>query len=261
MGNSAIGRGTAVEENKVKASSGDGSPNFLDSKVDDSTIEVASNQIIVKDKGITTAKRADGTDGEIPTWDASGVASNVAVGTVGQVLTSGGAGVAPTMQTPAGGGALELISNTVLSTANTGNIAIVPNAHYRVLVNLNLPTTTSAIRMRVNSLSTSIYKWYARLATYVVSPVIIESGDNSDTSIRFDNAANTNAVHSMDFTIDTNVVGTRTLFMMGTAHYDNQYSMFSGAVTSAITVADFEFFVDGPDTMVGNILLYKYAEV
>ena len=29
MGNSAIGRGTAIEENKVKASSGDGSPDFV----------------------------------------------------------------------------------------------------------------------------------------------------------------------------------------------------------------------------------------
>lgn len=106
MGNSAIGRGTAIEENKVKASSGDGTPGFLDGKVDDSTIAVVGNQIIVKDKGITTAKRADGTDGEIPTWDAAGVAANVAVGTVGQVLTSGGVGVAPTFQ--AAGGATQM---------------------------------------------------------------------------------------------------------------------------------------------------------
>lgn len=42
-----------------------------------------------------------GTDGEIPTFDSSGSPSFVPVGTSGQVLTSNGAGAAPTMQTPA----------------------------------------------------------------------------------------------------------------------------------------------------------------
>ena len=46
MGNSAIGRGTAVEENKVKASSGDSSPGFLEDKVDGSTIQVIGNQLV-----------------------------------------------------------------------------------------------------------------------------------------------------------------------------------------------------------------------
>jgi len=46
MGNSAIGRGTAVEENKVKASSGDSSPDFLDGKVGTS-MQVASNLLEV----------------------------------------------------------------------------------------------------------------------------------------------------------------------------------------------------------------------
>ena len=45
MGTSAIGRGTAIEENKVKASSGDGSPDFLDSKVDNDTMLVVANQL------------------------------------------------------------------------------------------------------------------------------------------------------------------------------------------------------------------------
>jgi len=50
-------------------------------------------------KAITLGMLADGTDGELITWDSSGVAAAVATGTAGQVLTSGGAGVAPTMQT------------------------------------------------------------------------------------------------------------------------------------------------------------------
>ena len=46
---------------------------------------------------------ADGTAGELMTWDAGGVASLVPTGTATDVLTSNGAGAAPTFQ--AGGGA------------------------------------------------------------------------------------------------------------------------------------------------------------
>jgi len=56
------------------------------------------------DNSVTLAKMAHGTDGELITYDATGAPANVAVGTSGQVLTSGGAGVAPTFQTAAGGG-------------------------------------------------------------------------------------------------------------------------------------------------------------
>ena len=52
---------------------------------------------------------ADGTDGELITWDATGEAVTVAVGTATHVLTSNGVGAAPTFQAAAGGG----ISNVV----------------------------------------------------------------------------------------------------------------------------------------------------
>jgi len=54
--------------------------------------------------GLPVAGLANGTDGELITWSACAVAATVAVGTVGQVLTSGGVGVAPTFQAAAGGG-------------------------------------------------------------------------------------------------------------------------------------------------------------
>ena len=44
MGNSALGRGTAVEENKVKASSG-ATPGFLDGIVDDDTMKIIADQL------------------------------------------------------------------------------------------------------------------------------------------------------------------------------------------------------------------------
>ena len=66
--------------------------------------------IMVKDDAVTTAKivndavtlakLASGTDGELITWDASGDPAAVAVGTVNHVLTSSGAGAAPTFKDP-----------------------------------------------------------------------------------------------------------------------------------------------------------------
>ena len=48
---------------------------------------------------------ADGTDGQIPTFDSAGAPAFVATGNSGEVLTSNGAGAAPTFQAAAGGGA------------------------------------------------------------------------------------------------------------------------------------------------------------
>ena len=70
--------------------------------------ELSSGETIngsyITDNSVTLAKMAHGTDGELITYDATGAPANVAVGTSGQVLTSGGVGVAPTFQTAAGGG-------------------------------------------------------------------------------------------------------------------------------------------------------------
>jgi hypothetical protein len=49
-------------------------------------------------KSLAVSKLADGTDGELITWDAAGVAAVVAAGTATHVLTSNGAGAAPTFQ-------------------------------------------------------------------------------------------------------------------------------------------------------------------
>jgi len=53
---------------------------------------------------VDVADLANGTDGELITWDAAGAPATVAVGTAGQVLTSNGAGAAPTFQAAAGTG-------------------------------------------------------------------------------------------------------------------------------------------------------------
>ena len=72
----------------------------------------------VADNSVTLAKMAGGTDGNLITYDASGDPAYVTTGTSGQVLTSGGTGVAPTFQTAAGGGKV-LQYKAVVSTSQS----------------------------------------------------------------------------------------------------------------------------------------------
>ncbi len=57
-----------------------------------------SGALTIAAKAVDVAMLADGTDGELITWSASGVADTVDVGTATHVLTSNGVGVAPTFQ-------------------------------------------------------------------------------------------------------------------------------------------------------------------
>ncbi len=52
---------------------------------------------------VDVADLANGTDGELITWSAAGVAATVDVGTVGQVLTSAGPGAPPTFESAGSG--------------------------------------------------------------------------------------------------------------------------------------------------------------
>ena len=69
------------------------------------------------DNSVTLAKMASGTDGNLITYDASGDPAYVTTGTSGQVLTSGGTGVAPTFQTAGGGGGLQ--SQQIFTSSGT----------------------------------------------------------------------------------------------------------------------------------------------
>jgi len=69
----------------------------------------------IQDDAVTLAKLASGTDGELITWDASGDPAVVAVGTATHVLTSTGAGAAPTFQAAAGGGSWNIIGTVEAS--------------------------------------------------------------------------------------------------------------------------------------------------
>ena len=71
----------------------------------------------VADDAVTLAKMAPGTDGNLITYDASGNPAAVATGSSTNVLTSNGAGAAPTFQAAAAGGAWTLIGTAVASNS------------------------------------------------------------------------------------------------------------------------------------------------
>ena len=84
---------------------------YLDGVTSDIQTQLDTKLSSVADNSVTLAKMAGGTDGNLITYDASGDPAYVTTGTSGQVLTSGGTGVAPTFQTAAGGGkVLQVVS-------------------------------------------------------------------------------------------------------------------------------------------------------
>ena len=62
-----------------------------------------SGALTIAAGAVDIAMLANGTDGQVITWDANGAATAVGPGTDGQVLTSTGAGSPPAFETPAAG--------------------------------------------------------------------------------------------------------------------------------------------------------------
>jgi hypothetical protein len=82
----------------------------------------------IADDAVTLAKMAPGTDGNIISYDASGNPVAVATGSSGQVLTSGGAGAAPSFAAAAAGGKILQIQSVfggAAATSTTGSTWIV----------------------------------------------------------------------------------------------------------------------------------------
>ena len=94
----------------------------------------------------------DGTDGELITWDASGVAATVSAGTSTHILTSNGAGAAPTFQAAAGGGSWTLLDTQTASSSSNINIdsSIITSTYKKYIIEvINLVMSSDGDDMRV----------------------------------------------------------------------------------------------------------------
>ena len=115
--------------------------------------DIASGFKVGGTAGVPVNNLRTGTDGELITWDASGDPATVAVGTATHVLTSNGAGAAPTFQAAAAGGAWTYIGSTDVTAAATVTITGINfstyDIHVLTIANIKAATNSNTLEMQV----------------------------------------------------------------------------------------------------------------
>jgi len=198
---------------------------------------------------VDVADLANGTDGELITWDASAAPTTVAAGTSGQVLTSNGAGAAPTFQAAAGAGKVGQVLQTVLSsTFSTTSTTMTDLTGLSVTIT---PTATSSkiLVMYTVMSGAGIYRYCAQL---VRDSTAIAIGDTAGSRTRSSTAglgtANEVNSESMTFLDSPSTTSATTYKVQGLVEsggtlYINRSSADSDAATlprgaSTITVME-----------------------
>lgn len=133
-------------------------------RIDAGTVATATTRVITMPDAdvdladvndLPVANLANGTDGELITWDATGAPATVSVGTSGQVLTSNGAGAAPTFQDASGGSGAwtEIVSPTALGSSQTTiTLSTIPATYQDLVLVLNARgTSTGFLVITVNA--------------------------------------------------------------------------------------------------------------
>jgi len=98
-----------------------------------------------------------GTDGELITWDASGDPAAVAVGNANEILTSNGAGAAPTFQAAASGGMWTNQDTNTFSAATTDSFTSLPSKNLWLVVGYfeNIHTSNISVTLELNADTTT----------------------------------------------------------------------------------------------------------
>ncbi len=160
---------------------------------------------------------ADGTDGELITWDAAGAPTTVAAGTADQVLTSNGVGTAPTFQ-DAGGGSDILVETVAMPTSGWA-VDGTYSDFYSATVSITglFESTDVALATPLAEDTTDVNAW--------ASALIVRIDRVSDTSIKiYSRIANTNAVNFQLLIMGGNATSTPTV----TIGNVNPYVPYSG---------------------------------
>jgi hypothetical protein len=224
---------------------------------------------------VTLAKLAGGTDGNLITYDTSGDPAAVAVGTSGHVLTSGGAGVAPTFA--AAGGAWKFISSTTVSdAASVAFTGLTGYPVYKFIIRKLVSASASELYCTVSTDNGSSYI----SAAYDNAGVRIRVSDNSQNA-GADNAAaqwrvllggatsaTSGAGSILELTLDRNAEATsggfaNILFTAALESAGNDFEYVSGAGNVPASGADVDAlkFVYSSGNIISAVcLLYGIAE-
>ena len=108
---------------------------------------------------VDVADLANGTDGELITWDAAGAPATVSVGTSGHVLTSNGVGAAPTFQAASGGGDWTLVSSASASASSAITFTGLSSTYhvYKLIITGITASSDGYLRLRTSTNNGSSY--------------------------------------------------------------------------------------------------------
>jgi hypothetical protein len=134
---------------------------------------------------------ADGTAGELLTWDAAGVAAVVATGAATEVLTSNGAGTAPTFQAGGGGGAVTSVFTRV------GAVVALASDYDASQIDNDSAVAGAFVDDALNNLALAILAAKSQLDKFTANEAVFVGGDaasgtarNGHSLIAFDDTVN-----------------------------------------------------------------------
>lgn len=251
----------------------------IDSKISASSTDTLTNKTFDANgtgnslSNVDVEDLASGTDGELITWDSSGNPTTVAVGTAGHVLTSNGAGAAPTFQAASGGGGdWTLVSSaTASSSASIDFTGLSSTYHaYKIIITGWVPATDASfpyMRTSTDNGSTwdsgaSDYNWFFDLVVPTTSPTITRVGDNADSQIRLGGTLGTgvNEEQCWEITLfnPSDAVYAKVIGHGHTINDDGvvRFTQFCGTRLTAADVDAIQFFCSSGNIASGEFRLY-----
>jgi len=180
---------------------------------------------------VAVSDLATGTDGELITWDGAGNPAVVAVGSADQVLTSNGAGAAPTFQDAGGGGVVPRFKVRMTSTQ---------------AVTLNVINFDNVVIDTESDFNTTLKRWVASVAgdyqvnCRISSQSAVASAKYFDGTIR----KNGSAIERVSANISAThypVLSFSTLVTMGVGDYLDLYISTNNGTTTLNSGARTDF--------------------
>jgi len=198
------------------------------------------------DNAVTLAKMAGGTDGNLIGIDASGDPAYIATGSDGDILTSGGAGVAAVMEEASGGIHTFLSTNSPSGAATT---AFTTTADFSydyvdfVFINMQGSATHAALLMEVSTNGGSSYRSSAY--RYGIGRIRDDSSGSQESAVGSTSASRIQLTHTeLDIspTTEPGFEGTIRLFDPSSS---NQHQGYMHGLMTQASAGSLQYFSGG----------------